>query len=157
MSVVNKMLQDLETRQTAPDAVSADYQPPQRSTTRLAWLILLMVIALLFAAVTFMWPAVTGDVSSEDTSSNMINPALRDMAVVEPNEPDTQAKGDMTWLEPPDKANVDFSTSSQKQPETNSQVQAVTEIDKKPETQVAQLKMLNQWKLVQPLSILKVT
>ena len=139
MSVVNKMLQDLEARQTAPDAVSADYQPPQHSTTRLAWLILLMVIALLFAAVTFMWPAVTDDVSSEDTSSNMINPALQDMAVVEPTEPDTQAKGDMTWLEPPDKANVDLSASSQKQPETYSQVQAVPEIDKKPETQVAHL------------------
>ncbi|ABG38704.1 hypothetical protein Patl_0172 [Paraglaciecola sp. T6c] len=139
MSVVNKMLQDLEARQTGSDAVSADYQPPQRNTTRLAWLILLMVIALLFAAVTFMWPTVTDDVSSQDTSSNMINPALRDIAVVEPTEPDTPAKGGMTWLEPADKANIDLSAGHQKQLETNSQMQAMPKIDKKPESQVAQL------------------
>lgn len=139
MSVVNKMLQDLEARQAGPDAVSADYQPPQRNTTRLAWLILLMVIALLFAAVTFMWPTVTDDVSGQDTSNNLINPALRDMAVAEPTEPDSPAKGGMTWLNSADKANVDLSTDSQKQPKTESQVQGAPVINKKPETQVAQL------------------
>ena len=32
MSVVNKMLQDLEARQSETDQINADYQPPQKKT-----------------------------------------------------------------------------------------------------------------------------
>jgi MSHA biogenesis protein MshN len=52
MSVVNKMLQDLEARQTTPDAISADYIPPPKSS-RKNWYILLIV--LLFTAIAYLW------------------------------------------------------------------------------------------------------
>ena len=35
MSVVNKMLQDLEARQSQTDEINADYQPPQKKQSKL--------------------------------------------------------------------------------------------------------------------------
>lgn len=43
MSVVNKMLQDLEARQAKPGEVSADYQPPQKKQSKLLIVILLFL------------------------------------------------------------------------------------------------------------------
>ena len=47
MSVVNKMLQDLEGRQHKDPSAVADYQPPQKSR-RLIWLVLIVGILMLF-------------------------------------------------------------------------------------------------------------
>jgi MSHA biogenesis protein MshN len=49
MSVVNKMLQDLEARQSKTDELNADYQPPQKNQSKL-WLLVLLI--LFIAAVT---------------------------------------------------------------------------------------------------------
>ena len=50
MSVVNKMLQDLEARQAQTVEISADYQPPQKKQSKLLVLILL---TLAIAAIAF--------------------------------------------------------------------------------------------------------
>jgi MSHA biogenesis protein MshN len=48
MSVVNKMLQDLETRQAQPDGINADYQPPEKKlSTRLIAGLLLLALTLI--------------------------------------------------------------------------------------------------------------
>ena len=47
MSVVNKMLQDLEARQVNSSKVSADYQPPTKSLRWLWWLIIMVAVLLL--------------------------------------------------------------------------------------------------------------
>lgn len=51
MSVVNKMLQDLEARQSQTDEINADYQPPQKKQSKLLVLVLLVlaVAAIIFA------------------------------------------------------------------------------------------------------------
>jgi MSHA biogenesis protein MshN len=51
MSVVNKMLQDLEARQSQTDEVKADYQPPPKKQSKLLVLILLIlaISAIIFA------------------------------------------------------------------------------------------------------------
>lgn len=53
MSVVNKMLQDLESRQDQQDTPNADYVPSQKSGKSI-WLIIVLVI-LLFAAAGYWW------------------------------------------------------------------------------------------------------
>ena len=45
MSVVNKMLQDLEARQVQPDEIHADYQPPEKKQSKV-WMVLLLVLAV---------------------------------------------------------------------------------------------------------------
>jgi MSHA biogenesis protein MshN len=52
MSVVNKMLQDLESRQATPEAISADYLPPPKSSRKI-WYILLII--LVFAVTSYLW------------------------------------------------------------------------------------------------------
>ncbi|MEI8650146.1 hypothetical protein P4S73_23470 [Paraglaciecola sp. Hal342] len=47
MSVVNKMLQDLEARQSASETASADYQPPKRNVAKFAWIVLLLLTVVL--------------------------------------------------------------------------------------------------------------
>ena len=47
MSVVNKMLQDLEARQVNSNTNSADYQPPAKSIRWLTWLVSLSAVVLL--------------------------------------------------------------------------------------------------------------
>lgn len=51
MSVVNKMLKDLEARQSQTDEVNVDYQPPQKKQSKLLVLVLLTlaVAAIIFA------------------------------------------------------------------------------------------------------------
>jgi len=51
MSVVNKMLQDLEARQSHTDEINADYQPPPKKSSRLLILALLILAmgAIIFA------------------------------------------------------------------------------------------------------------
>lgn len=49
MSVVNKMLQDLEARKDQPEGISADYQPALRRRYGLWWLLLAAVIFAMFA------------------------------------------------------------------------------------------------------------
>ena len=53
MSVVNKMLQDLEARQAKPDAVSADYLTPPKSSNRV-WYVLL-VLLVITAVAAYLW------------------------------------------------------------------------------------------------------
>ena len=51
MSVVNKMLQDLEARKSQPEEMNADYQPPQKKPAKWIYLVLLIlaVLAITFA------------------------------------------------------------------------------------------------------------
>lgn len=51
MSVVNKMLQDLEARQSQTDEIQADYQPPEKKQSKLLVLVLLIlaIAAIIFA------------------------------------------------------------------------------------------------------------
>jgi MSHA biogenesis protein MshN len=54
MSVVNKMLQDLETRQSHGDEITADYQaPPQKQSKLLVLLLVLAIAAIIFALADF--------------------------------------------------------------------------------------------------------
>lgn len=55
MSVVNKMLQDLEARKSQPGDVNADYQPPQKQQPKwLVWVLLVVaVVAIAFALLDF--------------------------------------------------------------------------------------------------------
>jgi MSHA biogenesis protein MshN len=50
MSVVNKMLKDLEARQSKPDEINADYQAPQKKQSK-RWVLALLILSL--AAITF--------------------------------------------------------------------------------------------------------
>ncbi|AGH47404.1 hypothetical protein C427_5307 [Paraglaciecola psychrophila 170] len=50
MSVVNKMLKDLEARQSKPDEINADYQAPQKKQSK-RWGLALLILSL--AAITF--------------------------------------------------------------------------------------------------------
>jgi MSHA biogenesis protein MshN len=52
MSVVNKMLQDLEARKNAPEMISADYVP-LASSKRNVWVIVLIILVLAMAA--YLW------------------------------------------------------------------------------------------------------
>lgn len=53
MSVVNKMLQDLEARQSQTNEINADYQPPQKKRSKLLVLILLtLAIATIIYVIT---------------------------------------------------------------------------------------------------------
>lgn len=52
MSVVNKMLQDLEARKNTPEMISADYQPPTKNK-RNVWAILFAILVLAMAA--YLW------------------------------------------------------------------------------------------------------
>jgi MSHA biogenesis protein MshN len=52
MSVVNKMLQDLEARKADTSTVNADYQPPLKRS-RILWYVLLLLIATLLMAYWF--------------------------------------------------------------------------------------------------------
>lgn len=57
MSVVNKMLQDLEARQTQTDEITADYQaPPKKQSKPLVILLLVLAIAaIIFALMDTQW------------------------------------------------------------------------------------------------------
>jgi MSHA biogenesis protein MshN len=51
MSVVNKMLRDLEARQSQTDEINADYHAPQKKPSKLIILVLLIlsIAAIIFA------------------------------------------------------------------------------------------------------------
>ncbi|WP_158771963.1 lipopolysaccharide assembly protein LapB [Paraglaciecola sp. L1A13] len=143
MSVVNKMLRDLEARQAPQESASADYQPPKQNTKRLVWLLSLMVITLLFAAISYIWPTVTDNdaLSNQDKLNQMINPALIDMTVPDPIQPDKPVAGAMTWVEPPDVGQSDVSEAQGHQAaDMNSQLEAAPVIvnNKEPLASVVQ-------------------
>jgi MSHA biogenesis protein MshN len=77
MSVVNKMLQDLETRQTASDTVNADYQPPKRSVAKFAWISLVILTVILVALAGYYWPVLDSSTSNQATSKPSVNSLLQ--------------------------------------------------------------------------------
>jgi len=67
MSVVNKMLQDLEARRADGEQISADYQPPRRSYAGWwKWLALLLASGILVYWVYTLWQAKPQSQASAD-------------------------------------------------------------------------------------------
>ena len=50
MSVINKMLQDLDARESSSSAINADYQPPQNKSKSVLWLVLILVLLVSLVA-----------------------------------------------------------------------------------------------------------
>ena len=46
MSVVNKMLKDLEARQSKTEKIVADYHPPQKKQLKLLFLVVLFILSI---------------------------------------------------------------------------------------------------------------
>ena len=71
MSVVNKMLQDLEARQSQTDEVSADYQVPPKKQSKLFVLVLLILaIAAIMFAITDISQMFSKDGNNQVTDLN---------------------------------------------------------------------------------------
>jgi len=72
MSVVNKMLQDLEARKSQPNEINADYQPPQKK--QLKWiylgLLLLAITAISFSLLNINQLFGTADNNSREAMAN---------------------------------------------------------------------------------------
>jgi MSHA biogenesis protein MshN len=66
MSVVNKMLQDLEARQSQTDEIQADYQPPEKKQSKL---LLLVLLILAIAAIIFALTDISQLLSEKQTST----------------------------------------------------------------------------------------
>ncbi|GAC34108.1 tetratricopeptide repeat protein [Paraglaciecola polaris] len=106
MSVVNKMLQDLEARQDSPEVGSADYQPPKRNMTKLLWLAVLLVIVLFVAGGGYYWSVVVASRTNQSGSQQMESGALGDIAAPESttaNQPELAdaVEQKMRWIEAP--------------------------------------------------------
>ena len=93
MSVVNKMLQDLEKRQQ--QAQSADYQPPARGR-RPWWLFGVLPLALLGFAAYWLLPDWLARISGEESrqaltgNTTIAAPVAEPVKIVEPDERQTQ-------------------------------------------------------------------
>lgn len=74
MSVVNKMLQDLEARQPQTQVISADYQPPEKGR-RLLWLLLIICALLLMTA--WFWFSQNNETLTLPDVGNMGQPLAR--------------------------------------------------------------------------------
>ena len=92
MSVVNKMLKDLENRE-ASQATPANYQPPAKkssSVLRIAVILLLGVIAI---GAVYLWPVANEDNLSQSPSVGPINQIVPDAVAaraIAPEEPEPQ-------------------------------------------------------------------
>ncbi|QHJ12531.1 Beta-barrel assembly-enhancing protease [Paraglaciecola mesophila] len=108
MSVVNKMLQDLEARQSASESVSADYQPPKRNVGKLAWIVLLLLTVVLIVLGGYYWSVLNSDTSNQITNKPVASALLEDEDAVsaQAQKPtsDTLANGSapqkVVWIEP---------------------------------------------------------
>ncbi|MFT5675436.1 MAG: MSHA biogenesis protein MshN [Paraglaciecola sp.] len=90
MSVVNKMLQDLEARKATPDAASADYLPPSKSSNRVWYVLLVLLVISLAAYLWFMRPHWTQD--SLD-SLKQLDPNIQQSQVnTQSKRPDTESQ-----------------------------------------------------------------
>jgi MSHA biogenesis protein MshN len=76
MSVVNKMLQDLEARRADGEQISADYQPPRRSyAERWKWLALLLASGILVYWIYTLWQTKPqSQVSADAVISSTVQP-----------------------------------------------------------------------------------
>ncbi len=92
MSVVNKMLKDLENRE-ASQATPANYQPPAKkssSVLRIAVILLLGVIAI---GAVYLWPVANEDTHPQSPSVGPINQIVPDAVAaraIAPEEPEPQ-------------------------------------------------------------------
>ncbi|WP_339720783.1 tetratricopeptide repeat protein [uncultured Paraglaciecola sp.] len=76
MSVVNKMLQDLEARQTQTDEIQADYQaPPKKQSKLLVLLLLILALAAIIFALTDI-DSLFGDTKSNQVKATTDSQAL---------------------------------------------------------------------------------
>lgn len=108
MSVVNKMLQDLEARQSASETVSADYQPPKRNVAKFAWIVLLLLTVVLIVLGGYYWSLLDSDTSNQVANKPTVNALLEDevadAAQAEKTTADALAddstRQKMVWIEP---------------------------------------------------------
>lgn len=73
MSVVNKMLQDLEARKSQPEEINADYQPPQKKPAKWVYigLLILAVLAISLALLDINHLFGSKDIISSDATSKV--------------------------------------------------------------------------------------
>ncbi|MGS2721197.1 tetratricopeptide repeat protein [Paraglaciecola aestuariivivens] len=85
MSVVNKMLQDLEARKQQDETLNADYQPPEKRQSKLLLvsLLLLAVIAIALALTDFAW--------LNDQPQPQAKPVVENVVMQKPQTPDSSA------------------------------------------------------------------
>ncbi|MGY0624125.1 MAG: tetratricopeptide repeat protein [Paraglaciecola chathamensis] len=108
MSVVNKMLQDLEARQSASETASADYQPPKRNVAKFAWIVLLLLTVVLIVLGGYYWSILDSDTSNQGANTPAVNALLEDEAAdaVQVEKPTADALADdstrqkVVWIEP---------------------------------------------------------
>ncbi len=79
MSVVNKMLQDLDARNASADSLAADYQPPKKKSALPALLALLLLISVLGVAFAMFWPQ--SEQSAVDTTAPIESPLVSSSTV----------------------------------------------------------------------------
>lgn len=133
MSVVNKMLQDLEQRQHAEQTNSADYQAPQKSTRSV---VLLLVVLLISGA----WYAYDNYVAQKaEVSAIPVVSAAKPEKVIDQVQPillvEAQVKEPRKQPLPPEKASLDTVVTPQPQALSEPPVQA--SVVKPPQAQVA--------------------
>ena len=111
MSVVNKMLRDLEARNASQETTSTDYQPPKRNIMTLTWLVLVLVVVILVALIFYIWPQDKNNdfESTLNQSSQIDNSASRVIAEVKQTQPEKPIKGAMKWIKHPDDSHSDIS------------------------------------------------
>ena len=93
MSVVNKMLKDLENRD-ASQATPANYQPPAKKSTSMLRISLILLVGIVAVGAVYFWPPATQNAVPQSPSVGPINQivpeAVAAQAVV-PEEPASEA------------------------------------------------------------------
>jgi MSHA biogenesis protein MshN len=118
MSVVNKMLQDLEARQSQTDELNADYHPPQKKQARL-WILLFLtfiIAAIIFALIfnSLLVGESKKNVVMASANTRLSPPIMTKEMTVVPlkSEQPKQAKPQMAAVKPskdkPEKVNADI-------------------------------------------------
>jgi MSHA biogenesis protein MshN len=98
MSVVNKMLQDLEARKSQPDEINADYQPPQKKQLKWIYLVLLLlaITAISFSLLNINQLFGTTDNNNHDDMANdpvqIVTQKPMDVAQVIPSNQESNLK-----------------------------------------------------------------
>ncbi|MBR9793317.1 MAG: tetratricopeptide repeat protein [Gammaproteobacteria bacterium] len=92
MSVVNKMLRDLENRE-ASEATPANYQPPAKKSSSVLRIAIILLLGVVAIGAVYFWPAATEDNLPQSPSVGPINQIIPDAVAagsIAPEEPETQ-------------------------------------------------------------------
>ena len=92
MSVVNKMLKDLENRE-ASQATPANYQPPAKKSSSVLRIVVILLLGVIAIGTVYLWPAATEDTLPQSPSVGPINQIVPDAVTartIAPEEPEPQ-------------------------------------------------------------------